>query len=138
MDLDKLPINVFDCVVLATLVIGLLRGRKHGMSEELMGMVKWLAVVIVCAMVYEPAGQWFAKSSPFSLLASFLFIYTAGALLILSLFAFWFRLCLLNDRFDLGIDKYLERRVRTLFHQKKLERFADLWRSQPNALRITG
>ncbi len=88
MDLDKLPINVFDCVVLATLGIGLFRGRKHGMSEELMGLVKWLAVVIVCAMVYEPAGQWFAKTSPFSLLASFLFVYAAGALLILSLFAF--------------------------------------------------
>src|SRR5271166_2530469 len=88
MGLDKLPINVFDFVVLVTLVIGLLRGRKHGMSEELMGLVKWLAVVIVCAMVYEPAGQWFAKSSPFSLLASFLFVYAAGALVILSFFGF--------------------------------------------------
>jgi uncharacterized membrane protein required for colicin V production len=88
MDLDKLPINAFDCIVLAILAMGLLRGRKHGMSEELMGLVTWLAVVIVCAMVYEPAGQWFARSSPFSLLASFLFVYTAGALLILSFFAF--------------------------------------------------
>src|SRR5947207_15696327 len=87
MDLDKLPVNVFDCVVLATLVIGLMRGRKHGMSEELMGLVKWLVVVIGCALVYEPAGEWFAKTSPFSLLASFLIVYTFGALLILSLFA---------------------------------------------------
>lgn len=87
MGLDKLPVNVFDCVVLATLFIGLMRGRKHGMSEELLGLIKWLVVVVVCAMVYEPAGQWFAKSSPFSLLASFLIIYIAGALLILSLFA---------------------------------------------------
>jgi uncharacterized membrane protein required for colicin V production len=87
MDLDKLPVNVFDCVVLATLVIGLMRGRKHGMSEELMGLLKWLAVVIGCALMYEPAGQWFAKSSPFSLLASFLIVYIASALLILGLFA---------------------------------------------------
>jgi uncharacterized membrane protein required for colicin V production len=87
MGLDKLPINVFDCVVLATLVVGLMRGRKHGMSEELMGLVKWLAVVIGCALVYEPAGQWFANSSPFSLLASFLMVYICGALLILSFFA---------------------------------------------------
>ena len=88
MALDKLPINAFDCIVLATLFIGLLRGRKHGMSEELMGLFKWLAVVIGCALVYEPAGQWFAQSSPFSLLASFLIVYIAGALFILSLFAF--------------------------------------------------
>ena len=88
MALDKMPINAFDCIVLATLFIGLLRGRKHGMSEELMGLFKWLAVVIGCALVYEPAGQWFAQSSPFSLLASFLIVYIAGALFILSLFAF--------------------------------------------------
>jgi uncharacterized membrane protein required for colicin V production len=87
MDLDKLPLNVFDFVVLATLVLGLLRGRKHGMSEELIGLVKWLAVVIGCAMMYEPAGQWFANSSPFSLLASFLMVYICGALLILAFFA---------------------------------------------------
>jgi uncharacterized membrane protein required for colicin V production len=86
MELDKLPINVFDLVVLATVVIGLMRGRRHGMSEELMGLVKWLAVVIGCALVYEPAGQWFAQSSPFSLLASFLLVYISGAVLILSLF----------------------------------------------------
>jgi len=89
MDLDKLPINAFDCVVLATLVVGIMRGRKHGMSEELIGLVTWMAVVIVCAMVYEPAGQWFAQSSPFSLLASFLMVYIAGALLILSIWLFY-------------------------------------------------
>jgi uncharacterized membrane protein required for colicin V production len=87
LSLDKLPINVFDFVVLATLLIGLLRGRKHGMSEELMGLLKWLAVVAGCAFVYEPAGEWFAKSSPFSLLASFLMVYIAAAMLILGFFA---------------------------------------------------
>src|SRR5215831_17809351 len=87
MDLDKLPINVFDVVVLAILLMGLLRGRKHGMSEELMGLVKWLTVVTVCSLLYQPAGEWFAKSSPFSLLASFLMVYIGGVLLILGIFA---------------------------------------------------
>ena len=87
MSLDKLPINVFDLVVAATLLVGLLRGRKHGMSEELMGLLKWLAVVAGCAFVYEPAGQWFAQTSPFSLLASFLMVYIAAALVILGFFA---------------------------------------------------
>jgi uncharacterized membrane protein required for colicin V production len=87
MSLDKLPVNAFDCIVLAVLVIGLMRGRKHGMSEELIGLVKWLAVVIGCAFVYEPAGQWFASTSPFSLLASFIMVYVTVGLLILSLFA---------------------------------------------------
>jgi uncharacterized membrane protein required for colicin V production len=78
---------MFDFVVVATVLIGLFRGRKHGMSEELMGLLKWLAVVIGCAFVYEPAGQWFAKSSPFSLLASFLIVYITAALLIMGFFA---------------------------------------------------
>ena len=87
MSLDKLPINVFDFSLLVILTLGLLRGRKHGMSEELTGLVKWLAIVIGCALVYEPAGQWFASSSPFSLLASFMMVYITVALLILGLFA---------------------------------------------------
>ncbi len=49
MSLDKLPINAFDCVVLAVLAFGLMRGRKHGMSEELVGLITWLAVLIGCA-----------------------------------------------------------------------------------------
>ncbi len=87
MSLDQLPINVFDLAVLVILTVGLLRGRKHGMSEELTGLVKWLAIVIGCALVYEPAGQWFASSSPFSLLASFMMVYITLALVILGFFA---------------------------------------------------
>ena len=87
MSFDKLPINAFDFAVLAILVVGLLRGRKHGMSEELTGLIKWLAIVIVCAFTYEPAGQWFASSSPFSLLASFMMVYLTLALVILGVFA---------------------------------------------------
>lgn len=87
MSLDKLPINIFDFAVLVILLLGLMRGRKHGMSEELTGLVKWLGIVIGCAFVYEPAGQWFASSSPFSLLASFMIVYISLALLILGTFA---------------------------------------------------
>jgi len=88
MSLDKLPINAFDCIVLAVLFLGLMRGRKHGMSEELVGLITWLAVLIGCAFVYQPAGEWFAQASPFSLLASFIMVYILAALLILGFCAF--------------------------------------------------
>ena len=45
------------------LLVGLLRGRKHGMSEELTGLIKWLVIVMVCTCAYEPAGQWFATDN---------------------------------------------------------------------------
>jgi uncharacterized membrane protein required for colicin V production len=88
MSLDKLPINAFDCIVIFVLAFGIFRGRKHGMSEELFGLIKWLAIAIGCAMLYQPAGEWLAGTTPFSLLWSFLFVYTAAALLILGVFGF--------------------------------------------------
>lgn len=87
MNLNSLPINLFDVVVLAVLALGMFRGRKHGMSEELMNLVKWLAVIVGCALLYDPVGHWLAQSSPFSLLASFLFVYAVGAMVILGIFA---------------------------------------------------
>jgi uncharacterized membrane protein required for colicin V production len=87
MSLDKLPINVFDFALIVVLVAGVTRGRKHGMSEELMSLIKWLAVLFGCAVVYEPLGKWFAQETPFSLLSSYLMVYVGVALLILGSFA---------------------------------------------------
>ncbi len=86
MNLHRLPVNIFDCIFVAVLVLGLYRGRRHGMSEELMSLVKWLLIVVGCAFVYQPAGQWLAHSSPFSLLSSYMFVYATGVLLILAIF----------------------------------------------------
>ncbi len=88
MNLDILPINFFDLALLGMLALGFLRGRKHGMSEELMHLLKWLTVVVACAFLYEPVGSWLALSSPFSLLSSFMFVYAGAAILILSTFGF--------------------------------------------------
>jgi len=85
--MEKLPFNVFDFVLVAVLVAGVLRGRKHGMSEELLGLLTWLTILLLCAFTYEPVGRWFAQTSPFSLLSSYLMAYISGALLVLILFA---------------------------------------------------
>jgi len=57
MSLDQLPFNGFDLAVVAMLIAGLARGRKHGMSEELMSLLSWLAILFGCAAVYEPGGE---------------------------------------------------------------------------------
>jgi len=85
MNFDKLPFNWFDFVLLAVLVVGVLRGRKHGMSEELLGLLNWLTILFVCAFTYEPLGKLFAGS--FSLLFCYVMAYIAIALLILIAFA---------------------------------------------------
>src|SRR5437868_1219062 len=51
MSLDKLPINLFDLALVGLLVAGIYRGRKHGMSEELMLLLKWLVIVFGCILL---------------------------------------------------------------------------------------
>jgi len=62
-----------------------LRGRKHGMSEELLGLFKWLAILIVCAFAYEPIGKMFVGS--FTLLFCYVMAYLTAGLVVLIVFA---------------------------------------------------
>jgi uncharacterized membrane protein required for colicin V production len=87
MDLDKLPVKAFDFILVVVLVVGVLRGRKHGMSEELMPLLKWLAVIIIGALIYEPLGHLLAQSTPFTLVSSYLMVYVGIALVVFSGFA---------------------------------------------------
>lgn len=87
MSLDQLPVNVFDFTLAAFLLGGLFRGRKHGMSEELMLLLKWLLIVGTAGALYRPLGNMLAESSPFSLLSSYLMVYVVIVLVILGLFA---------------------------------------------------
>src|SRR5437016_7457098 len=88
LGLDNLPVNAFDFALLAILVIGVLQGRKHGMSEELLAMIKWAAILVGCAFLYEPAGNLFAQStSMFSHLTCYLIVYITAAVLIFVGFA---------------------------------------------------
>jgi uncharacterized membrane protein required for colicin V production len=49
---DYAKFNYFDVIVVVWLIIGLLRGRKRGMSQELLPTLQWLGIVIVCGMFY--------------------------------------------------------------------------------------
>ena len=88
MSLDKLPINLFDFALLVVLVTGIMRGRKLGMSGELLSLFQWLAVLAGCALVYQPVAQLVAQSTNmFSMLACYLMAYITVALAILGVFA---------------------------------------------------
>jgi hypothetical protein len=86
--LDRLPINLFDLVLIVVLIAGLARGRKHGMSEELLGLLEWLAILFGCAVIYEPGGQFIRGFSVmFGRLSCYLLAYVGSALVVLLLFA---------------------------------------------------
>ena len=89
MNLDKLPFNWFDLLILVVVILGAQRGRKNGMSGELTGMLRWLAIMLGCAYLYQPLGVAIAGSSTsvFSLLDGYLMAYLGVALVITFLFA---------------------------------------------------
>jgi len=72
----KLPFNWFDFVLVAVIIIGLRSGRKRGMSEEMMTFVMWLAILIGCAFLYQPAGTALSgTSAAFSPLSGYIMAY---------------------------------------------------------------
>lgn len=77
---DHVPINWFDAVVVIILLVGLNKGRKHGMSEELMVTLQWVAIIIVGAFLYRPCGDMLAMSSPVSHLFCYVTIYVTAAI----------------------------------------------------------
>src|ERR1051325_2854502 len=86
--LSNLPFNWFDLAVLGVLFYGISRGRKRGMSEELMPLLKWLLVIVGCSFAYQPIGEIIAQDSKvFSNLGGYLVAYCATALVIAAGFA---------------------------------------------------
>lgn len=92
LTLDKLPFNWFDGLVVAMLIAGLLLGRKHGMSKELLPLLKWVALVLVCGFGYETAAPLFANTAGWGELASAVCGYLILAFIVFLFFLFLKRL----------------------------------------------
>jgi uncharacterized membrane protein required for colicin V production len=73
--LDNLPVNWFDGAVLGILIFGLFRGRKHGMTREVLPLLKWVSLVLVCGFWYQTAAQLLVNTGRLSKLASCIFGY---------------------------------------------------------------
>jgi hypothetical protein len=87
MSLDKMPINAFDLVLLIVVLTGVARGRKVGMSGELVSLLMWLGILFGCAFAYEPAGQMVLSSTDmFGTLACYIIGYIGVAIIISFLF----------------------------------------------------
>jgi len=85
--MSNLPFNLFDILLVVVLVAGLVHGRKHGVSLELPGMIKWVSVLLICAAIYGPAGALMAAAGEFDLLPCYVAAYLASALLMFLLFS---------------------------------------------------
>ena len=86
--IKDLPFNWFDVAVVLLIMIGYTRGKKHGMSQESLAVLKWICVVVVAAIVYEPLGMWFADTLKIGKLFGFILAYSIVALLVAAVFVF--------------------------------------------------
>jgi uncharacterized membrane protein required for colicin V production len=78
----KMPFNWFDIAILIVLFVGLHRGRKHGMSEEVVLVVKWLAIIVLGGLGYGIVGDIISGNTVFTRLSAYMAGYIAIALFI--------------------------------------------------------
>ena len=69
--------NWFDIAIVLVLALGVQRGRKHGLSQELILVVKWLAIVILAGLGYGVVGDVISENSVFTHLSAYLMAYAA-------------------------------------------------------------
>ena len=74
-DPNHLPVNWFDFVVFLVLIFGYTRGRKHGMSVEMMYVLQWIAMIFGAAYAYKPAGDYLADNTVLSHLTCYIIAY---------------------------------------------------------------
>jgi uncharacterized membrane protein required for colicin V production len=106
--LDNLPVNWFDAVVVGMLIIGLFRGRKHGMSKEILPLLKWVSLVLVCGIWYPMAAQLLVNTASLSQLPGCIFGYLLLAFVIVLVFMFlkWLLAGRLGDKSLFGGGEY--------------------------------
>jgi uncharacterized membrane protein required for colicin V production len=105
---DNLPVNWFDGVVLGMLIFGLFRGRKHGMTREILPLMKWVSLVVVCGFWYQMAAELLVNTASLSQLPSCIFGYLLLALVIVLVFMFlkWLLASRLGDKGLFGGGEY--------------------------------
>jgi len=87
---EYLRFGWIDVLVLIALLVGFTRGRKRGMSVELLDVLKWLLVVVVAGHGYQPLGQMLAASTPFNDLFCYIAVYLVILTFFVALFS-WIR-----------------------------------------------
>ena len=82
----NLPVNWFDVFVVLMVLIGYTRGRKNGMSQEFLPVLKWIALVGICAFGYRTIGEMISNLLGISKLFGFVLGYALVATLVTLIF----------------------------------------------------
>jgi uncharacterized membrane protein required for colicin V production len=72
---DGFPIGWVDFLTLLVVGIGFVRGRKRGMSEELLDVLQWITIVVAGAFLYQTLGDVMNQKPLLSKLSYYLLSY---------------------------------------------------------------
>jgi len=86
LSLDNLPVGWFDLALVVILVFGLFRGRKNGMTKEVIPLFQWISIVVVAGLVYEIVGDEIINLSGWEKLPAYLTAYLALTLVVWIIF----------------------------------------------------
>ncbi len=84
---NSLSLSWFDAVVVLVLVFGLFRGRKNGMSKEILPLFTWLGIVLVGGLFYSQVAKLLVNLAHLDLLTSDILGYAILALLVFMIFS---------------------------------------------------
>lgn len=57
MEFSGHKLTWFDLLLVGLVIFGIIRGRKRGMSEEMLDVFQWLTIIVVGALLYQPLGK---------------------------------------------------------------------------------
>ena len=86
MNVTALPFNWIDLAIVALIAVGVARGRKRGMSEEMLDVLKWVVIIFACSRLYEPLGGMLSTATVFSTLSCYVAVYAMVAMVIALIF----------------------------------------------------
>jgi uncharacterized membrane protein required for colicin V production len=85
--MNRLGVNWFDLVMLAVVVVGVVVGRRRGMSCELLDLIQWLLVVTVAGFTYSRISVGLVNVMGFGMVMACITAYLLVAVVIVGLFA---------------------------------------------------
>ena len=84
--INNLPFSWFDVALVVVLAFGLYRGRKNGMTKEIIPFFEWLAVILAAGFSYAVAAQIFINALSWGVTISFVLGYLTVAMLVFFVF----------------------------------------------------
>ena len=86
MEFSGHKLTWFDLLLVGLVIFGIIRGRKRGMSEEMLDVFQWLTIIVVGAMLYQPLGKLLSFGANIGLFYGYVIAYIFLAVVIKLLF----------------------------------------------------